>query len=69
MKKPDLSNAQEYLNRGVEHHNLGEWDAALENYSKSIELKPQVLAYNNRALLHQAMSQYEKALGDYHKAV
>ena len=42
-------NAEAYYNRGIAYGDKGEYDKAIEDYSKAIELNPEYAeAYNNR---------------------
>ena len=46
------------------------YNLALQNYDKAIELEPQnSLAYVNRAIFYEALEEYGKALDDYNKAL
>lgn len=50
--------SMDYLNRGSSYADLGEYDLAIEDYSKAIELDPEFLgAYLNRGLIYLYESQ------------
>lgn len=59
------------------HHNLGneyykkeEFDKALEEYNKAIEVKPDSLeTYFNRALAYTRKKEYDKAISDINKVI
>jgi tetratricopeptide (TPR) repeat protein len=49
---------------------LGQWDKALADFSRAIELNPKVpMAWNNRASAHFSLGQWEKALADSSRAI
>ena len=59
-----------YLNRATSHHRLGDAEAALRDFDKSIEINPRSSpAYYSRALARRDMGQLEGALADFTKAV
>ena len=44
---------------------MGQYDAAIKDYDKAIELKPDfAAAYNNRAVAHFLMKAYDEAWAD-----
>ena len=50
--------------------NQKDYDKAIADYSKAIELDPQfVEAYNNRGIDREKQKDYEKAIADYSKAI
>jgi tetratricopeptide (TPR) repeat protein len=52
--------AQNYINRGIAHNELGQNPKAIADYTKALELDPtQILAYFNRANAHHQMKQYK----------
>jgi serine/threonine protein kinase/tetratricopeptide (TPR) repeat protein len=59
-----------HASRGLTHFNLGEWDKALAEYSKAIELdRKNAGLWNNRGNAYHALRQYDKAIADYSKAI
>ncbi|NQT07283.1 MAG: tetratricopeptide repeat protein, partial [Candidatus Omnitrophica bacterium] len=60
-----------YFDRGVECMDLGEYDEAIENFTRAIELDPEVppVAYNNRAIVYMKIGEYKKALEDFTRAL
>ena len=67
-KKPDFMDA--YLNRGLVHNELGEYENSLKDYDKAIELDTKcALAYNNRGYTKYKMQNFKGALDDYNKAI
>ena len=49
---------------------MGNYDEALKDYDKAIELDPNyTFAYNNRGLAFYKLDKFEEALKDYDKAI
>lgn len=66
----DLLNAETYFKRGYECSKKEDYDCAVENYTKVIELNPHdALAYNNRGLAYTNKGSYDLAIIDYNKAI
>ena len=62
--------AEQYLQRGNAYFNLKEYESAIEDYEKTIELNPEnVAAYFNRGILYFEQGKYELAIKDYEKAI
>ena len=67
--KVELS-AEDYFNRGVLQHIIGNDDRAIADYEEAIRLNPQyAAAYNNRGLVRQAQGDLKVALADYDEAI
>ncbi len=65
---PTLSAA--YFYRGNYHDMLDEFDSALTDYNRAIEINPNyVLAYNNRGIIKGVNKDYEAAIADFTKAI
>ena len=59
-----------YLNKGREDLDLGNYDSALDNFNKTIELDPTVWqAYHNRAIIKFDRKDFSGAFVDYTKAI
>ncbi len=59
-----------YLWRGNSWHTKGEYDKAIADYNKAIELKPEyVSAYYNRGNSWHTKGEYDKAIADYNKVI
>ena len=59
-----------YNNRGLEYYHKGDFDKAINDYSKVIEIKstfPPI--YNNRGIVYNDMGEYDKAINDYNIAI
>ncbi|MBI4646279.1 MAG: tetratricopeptide repeat protein, partial [Bacteroidia bacterium] len=66
--KPDYADA--YINRGIGYRKSGDYNKAIQDYSKAIEIKPDFAeAYNSRAIAYNKSGDYNKAIQDYKKAI
>lgn len=62
--------ASTYYNRGTAYSNKGEYDKAIKDYNKAIELNPDFAgAYNNRGFAYYHQSDYDKAIENYNTAI
>ena len=62
--------AEAHNNRGIAYDDKGEVDRAIEDYSKSIELKPDFdHVYFNRGNAYHSKGDYDHAIADFNKAV
>jgi Tfp pilus assembly protein PilF len=68
-KYPD-QNVAAYSNRGIFYSNLGQWDNAIADLTKSIDINPKYPAsYANRGIVYGSLGQQEKAIADFSKAI
>lgn len=59
-----------YNNLGLARQMLGQYTAAIQDFTKSIAMKPDCFnAYNNRGNTYRLLNQYEKALEDHNSAI
>jgi len=57
-------------NRGFAYTNLGQFNQAISEYNKAIELNPKLAeAYNNRGIAYDKLGQHTRAMSDYNKAI
>jgi tetratricopeptide (TPR) repeat protein len=62
--------AAAYVNRGNAYHSKGEYDQAIADYGKAIQLNPKYAeAYNNRGAAHEKKQDKGKAIADYRMAL
>lgn len=60
---------QAYRMRGNVFKDMEDYEAALEDYTSSLELEPEAYWFNRRGLVYEETKQYDKALQDYTKAL
>ena len=48
---------------------LGQYEKALKDFSKAIELKPDFSKANNRGIAYKKLGQNERTLEDFNKAI
>ena len=59
-----------YNNRGIDYGEKGEYDLAIKDFTKAIELKPDyAFAYNNRAAVYRSKGKHDLAIEDCNKAI
>ncbi|NQE05854.1 Photosystem I assembly protein Ycf3 [ANME-1 cluster archaeon GoMg1] len=59
-----------YNNQGFAYHELKQYERAIEDFNKAIELNPNLaVAYNNRGFAYHELKQYERAIEDHNKAI
>jgi tetratricopeptide (TPR) repeat protein len=59
-----------YNNRGAAFMNKGEYDEAIADLDKAIELSPEfAMAYSNRGAAYINKGEYDKAISDSNKAI
>lgn len=62
--------AWDYFQRGYAADEAKQWDAAIEAYTKAIELQPDyAAAYNNRGSAYDELGKYDEAIRDYDRAI
>ena len=61
---------EKYLDQGLEKYDAGNYQEAIIDYSKAIEINPlNVKTYVNRASAKNSLGDYEGAIDDYTKAI
>jgi tetratricopeptide (TPR) repeat protein len=59
-----------YLNRGIAYQYLQEYDSAMTDFTRAIELKDTAASvYQGRAMLHYEMKDYSAAVNDFNKVL
>jgi Flp pilus assembly protein TadD len=67
-KYPDLKDA--FCNRGSAYGELGQWDKAVVDYSRMIEIDPKDRdGYYSRGVAYANLGQWEKAIANYSRAI
>ncbi len=59
-----------YNNRGAVYWEKGQYDRAISDFSKAIEIDARYSkAYNNRGIIYRLEGQYDRAISDFKKAI
>ena len=62
--------AEDYVDRGNSKYRLRDYQAAIADYSKAIEINPQLApAYYNRGFAKDELEDYQGAIADLNKAI
>ena len=61
--------APAYRYRASAFKDMGETEAAAQDYTRLIELTPEDIFYNRRGLVYEEMNEWDKALADYSKTI
>ena len=68
LRRKDRADA--YNNRGVAYGGKGDYDRAIADFDKAIQLKPDYAdAYDNRGVAYGSKGDYDRAIADYDKAI
>ena len=61
----NLEDASTCLDRGNAYYKKSQYDRAISDYNKAIEINPKyALVYNNRGLAYYGKSEYDRACSD-----
>ena len=64
------NDAEVYNNRGFAYCQIGQYDQAISDFSKAIEINPRLAhAYNNRGWAYIKKWQYDQAVSDFNKTI
>lgn len=70
ISQKDSSTANEYYNNGLKYLDALQYDYAIDNFEKAIEINPRLgLAYGGLGLAHYERENYELAIEYYSKAI
>ena len=68
--KEEPLNAEEYLGKGLGWYELKDYQKAIQNYDKALELAPRnINLYYNRGIVKGKLQDYPRAIQDYDKAI
>ena len=69
-KQSESRDATAYYNQGRAYGQKGQYDQAISDYNKAIEIDPKfATAYNNRGIAYRQKGQHDQAISDYNKAL
>jgi len=69
-KQDESRDAKFYNNRGAAYGEKGQYDQAVSDFNKAIEINPRYIkAYNNRGIVYRLQGQYDRAVSDFNKAI
>jgi tetratricopeptide (TPR) repeat protein len=69
-KASNPKSAQAYNDRGLTYRRKGEYDKAIADYDKAIQLNPKfAMAYSNRGTAYRQKHNYDKAIADCDQAI
>src|SRR4030042_5342299 len=70
QKQTELRDAKAYNNRGLAYSHKGQYDQAISDFNKALEINPRYAeAYNNRGLAYDERGQLDQAISDFNKAL
>jgi len=70
QKKGGPPDARLYNNRGIAYGEKGQYDQAISEFSKAIQINPNYdKAYNNRGIVYRLKGEYDQAISDFNKAI
>lgn len=70
ISKEDSDNANNYYNQGLDYLNVLNYEDAINNFQKAIEINPRLgLAYGGLGLAYYKQKKYEQAIDSYSKAI
>ncbi|WP_319420657.1 tetratricopeptide repeat protein [Pleurocapsa sp. FMAR1] len=62
--------AKDYIDRGLAHHNLNEYQEAIDDYTQAIYLNPDdFTSYFKRADIYYYLKEYRQAINDYSQVI
>jgi len=68
--RSDSTGAEFYLNQGMDYGKKGQYDEAISDFTKAIEIDPRSAeAYAKRGWAYSAKNQFDKAISDLNKAL
>ena len=69
-KTSNPNTAELYYNRGFAYDELGQYQEAINDFDKAIQLDPNyITVYNNRGVVHGKLGEYEQAIQDFNKII
>ncbi len=69
-KPNDSTDPKFYNNRGAVYWEKGQYDRAISDFTKAIEIDTRYAkAYNNRGIVYRLQGQYDRAISDFTRAI
>jgi tetratricopeptide (TPR) repeat protein len=66
----ESGDAKLYNNRGTAYGEKGQYDQAISDFNRAIEINPRyTMAYNNRGIVYRLKGRYDQAISDFNKAI
>src|SRR3972149_2138113 len=66
----ELSSAEANINHGADNYQRGQYDEAISDFSKAIEINPAYAeAYTNRGNAYATQENYDQAISDYNESL
>ena len=66
----DSTNASSFFGRGSSYSRQGDYDNAIKDYTRAIEINPSNSTYyNNRGVIYELALDYKSAIRDYSDAI
>jgi len=70
QKEGESKSPKFYNNRGITFVEKGQYDEAISDFNKAIEINSKYdKAYNNRGITYRLKGQYDRAISDFNKAI
>jgi len=70
QEQTESMEAEFYYNRGIAYGKKGQYDRAISDFTKAIEIDPRYAeAYNNRGIAYGKKDQYDQVISDFTKAI
>jgi tetratricopeptide (TPR) repeat protein len=67
---PKTEGVEAYYDSGVAYYNQGQYDKAISDFTKALEINPKFAeAYNRRGIVYGIKGRYDEAISDFSKAL
>ncbi|MGB3757799.1 MAG: tetratricopeptide repeat protein [Rivularia sp. (in: cyanobacteria)] len=70
LAQANSQNVAKYFNSGIKRLEQGDYQGAIDDFTKAIEINPTlVAAYYNRAIARHQLQNYQRAIADFTKVI
>ncbi len=70
LQLAQAQNAAKYFNSGIKRLEQGDYQGAIDDFTKAIEINPKLVgAYYNRAIARHQLQNYQRAIADFTKVI